>query len=206
MLEVKLDEWLPEGWSGTADWIPWSSKHKAFVLGDLKTLKGAGLPWLLRDGAKDSHIWQISAYWYALRDMGIPLVEGFAITYMPKDGNLSLEVMDCKMVDEALLKAVMNQRKADVDAYLAGEVELAPIPPREQKRQWNKAAGVLDLVLKPHFSSLYCRFEDCGCKDLGQEKQGHWIRDEFGKKLYEPRKDYEIPEDLEVPEDREFKS
>jgi len=213
MLEVKLDEWLPDGWSGTADWIPWSKEHRAFVLGDLKTLKGAGLPWILRDGAKESHLWQISAYWYALRDMGIPLVEGFAIAYLPKDGGLEPEVMDCKMIDESLLRAVMDQRKADVDAFLAFRDEcenewpkgLAPIPDREQKRVWNAKAKTLDVVLKPHWSSMYCRFLDCGCSEQGQEKIGTW-ESIGGIYSFTPRNGYETPEYLETPSEREFKS
>lgn len=35
MQEVKLDRWLPEGWSGTADWIFWHPEHEAFVLGNV---------------------------------------------------------------------------------------------------------------------------------------------------------------------------
>ena len=38
MQEVKLDRWLPEGWSGTADWVFWNADLGGFVLGDMKTM------------------------------------------------------------------------------------------------------------------------------------------------------------------------
>jgi hypothetical protein len=43
MQEVKLDRWLPEGWSGTADWVFWNADLGGFVLGDMKTIKGDGV-------------------------------------------------------------------------------------------------------------------------------------------------------------------
>lgn len=208
MSEVDLTEWMPEGWGGRADWIAWSKKDKAFVLGDLKTIAGAGLPWVIREGAKEAHLWQLSSYWFALRDMGLPLLEGFAIAYLPKDGNLSIQVLDCAMVEESLLHATMAHRKTQVAEYLLNPdpKNLAPIPPREEKRIWNAKTKQLDLVLKPHYSSMYCRFVNCGCGDESQEKQGHWIRDEFGAKQYVPRKGFDTPEKLIVPYDKEFRS
>src|SRR6266487_3994845 len=90
MTEVQLDRWLPRGWSGRADWIVWNDEYKGFVLGDLKTTKGEGMMFIERDGIKPEHQWQASAYWYALKAMGIPLVKGYAIYYLPmnatKDG------------------------------------------------------------------------------------------------------------------------
>jgi hypothetical protein len=66
MQEVKLDRrWLPDGWSGTADWIFWNADLGGFVLGDLKTIKGDGITWIEKDGAKREHLWQLSAYWHA---------------------------------------------------------------------------------------------------------------------------------------------
>lgn len=84
--EVKLDRWLPEGWSGTADWIAWHPEHKAWALGDLKTIKGEGMAWIARDGIKKEHMWQLSAYWYALEKTGVPLLDEFGIFYLPMNG------------------------------------------------------------------------------------------------------------------------
>jgi hypothetical protein len=49
---VKLDRWMPEGWSGTADWVFWNADLGGFVLGDLETIKGDGITWIEKDGAK----------------------------------------------------------------------------------------------------------------------------------------------------------
>jgi hypothetical protein len=31
-------------------------REKGFVLGDLKTIKGDGIPWIIKDGAKLEHL------------------------------------------------------------------------------------------------------------------------------------------------------
>lgn len=85
MQEVNVTPWLPEGWAGTADWIFWHPKHEAFALGDLKTTKGESFRFLRDEGAKLEHMWQLSAYWYALEKMGLPLIKGVAVYYLPKN-------------------------------------------------------------------------------------------------------------------------
>ena len=116
MQEVKLAPYLPEGWSGTADWVFWSDEYKAFVLGDLKTIKGEGLRWIEKGGAKDEHLWQLSAYWYALEKMGIPLVKGFGILYLPmndttdKDELIEPTVMECDPIPWDALNDRMSSR------------------------------------------------------------------------------------------------
>lgn len=92
MTEVKLDRWLPEGWSGTADWLMWSDEYRAFVLGDLKTAKGEGMSFVERDGIKDEHLWQLSAYWYAVEAMGLPLVKAFNVLYLPMNATSDSKV------------------------------------------------------------------------------------------------------------------
>lgn len=208
MMEVKLDAYMPEGWSGTADWIIWNPEYQAFLLSDLKTIRGAGLPWIISGGAKEAHMFQLSAYFWALKRMGLPLVDQFTILYLPKDAvpgkDVQPTLVECKPIDEALILAHMANRKNEVDLYLAGMEALAPVPPREAKRIWNAKAKTLDLVLKPHWSSMYCRFIDCGCSEQSQEKIGHFVLD--GSEItYFPRKGYERPEDLVTPYMKEFK-
>jgi hypothetical protein len=42
---------LPDGWAGTADWLFWDeSPPRAFVLGDMKTITGDGIPGSRRTG------------------------------------------------------------------------------------------------------------------------------------------------------------
>ena len=80
--EVKLDEWMPEGWSGTADYV---FKHPdgVYSLGDLKTTKGESMFFINRDGAKQEHIWQLSSYFWALVESGIPMLNGVGVLYVP---------------------------------------------------------------------------------------------------------------------------
>jgi len=52
MEEVNLTAWMPEGWSGTADYVFYNAEARGFVLGDLKTIKGDGITWIERDGAR----------------------------------------------------------------------------------------------------------------------------------------------------------
>lgn len=54
MQEVRLDPWMPEGWSGTADWIFYVPERWAFKLRDMKTIKGDGLAWIARRRWPDS--------------------------------------------------------------------------------------------------------------------------------------------------------
>lgn len=166
MLEVNLTDYLPEGWSGTADWVVWNAERKAFVLGDLKTIKPEGIPWVLKEGVKDSHQHQLSAYWYALQRMGIPLVRGYGVLYLPfaQDAREPVQptFQEASPLDEAYMYDLMTSRWAATQAYLAsltpleqmkpqaGAVtleqrfltdELAPVQDREIRAYWNKAAS-----------------------------------------------------------------
>lgn len=200
MLEVKLDPWLPEGWSGTADWITWNAEKKAFVLGDLKTTKAEGIPWIIRDGVKDAHQHQLSAYWYALRDMGVPLVYGYGVMYLPITQDVREPVaptwQEATPLEEGYLRDLMATRWAQTAAYLA-EVDtdkdlaqayvtpsLAPVQERELRTYWNKAVskakGVetpgVEVKLVPNWSTTYCDYPDelCDCRHQRPEKIGTW--------------------------------
>src|SRR3954447_13428749 len=48
--------YMPEGWTGTADWVFWNRELGGFVLGDMKTIKGDGIAWVERDGVKREHL------------------------------------------------------------------------------------------------------------------------------------------------------
>jgi hypothetical protein len=66
----------------------WNADLRGFVLGDMKTIKGDGVAWIEKDGAKKEHIAQLSRYWHALVAMGLPMVKGFGVLYWPKDRGL----------------------------------------------------------------------------------------------------------------------
>ena len=125
MQEVKLDRWMPEGWSGTADWVFWSDEHKGFVLGDLKTIKGDGIPWIIRDGTKPEHLWQLSAYYWALVKAGFPMVKGVAVLYWPKDRGTRSDasvvptVQECEPFGMEVVLEQMQERWQLTKAYLA---------------------------------------------------------------------------------------
>lgn len=207
--ELKLDPWLPEGWSGTADWIAWSEQYRAFVLGDLKTIKGEGMTWIEKDGIKEEHQWQLSSYWYALENMGLPLVKGYVVFYLPQ--NVPVDKPDVvpmlaegMPLDRDLVLGTMNERYAQTREYL-DEIEasingggplflndkLAPVQDRVQAVRQNKKKDgiVFDVKLVPHWSAAYCPFptELCDCSTQGQTKIGEYDLD--GN--YTPRKDHE---------------
>lgn len=114
--EVKLDPWLPEGWSGTADFVFYDPAKEAWVLADLKTTKGEAFRFLYDEGAKDEHIHQVSAYWHALVNAGFTMVNQFAVIYLPKndvpDRSITVEpyIAEVKPLDGDYLHALMAER------------------------------------------------------------------------------------------------
>lgn len=209
MLEVNLTPWLPPGWAGTADLVAWNPEHKAWVLLDLKTTKGESVSWIVKDGAKDDHKLQVSSYWYALRRMGLPLVKRALVYYLPKNdirtgGPVEPVLVDFEPLPEATMDNLMKGRGHSITQYLdslQGEPrdeedydywltdELAPPSGREQRLYFNRASGMSDLKLVPHWSAAYCPFPDelCSCSTLGTEKIGSFDSD----REYFPRKGYE---------------
>lgn len=186
--EVPLTEYMPEGWSGTADWVFWSDHYEAWVLGDLKTAKGEAMFWLDRKGAKDEHIWQLSAYWHALVDSGRPMVKGFGIMYWPMNDassevTIQPTVIECDPIPREIIYEVMEERWAVTREYVSrvqadGDFineALADEQPRVQKLMWNPKQGVWDVKLVPHWSAAFCDYPDyCDCSTRGQTKIGHW--------------------------------
>lgn len=130
--ELSVTPGLPEGWSGTADWLFKRPEDDAWVLGDLKSIKGEGMKWVLKDGAKEEHIWQLSAYWWALYNMGARLVKGFAIYYLPmndtteRDELIEPVLMECDPLPQELLWGVMEDRWQAVQRYLPLVDEVRP--------------------------------------------------------------------------------
>ena len=227
MQEVRVTPWLPEGWAGTADWVFWHPEYRGFVLGDLKTIKGESMKWVLKDGAKEEHLWQLSAYWHALYDMGLPMVQGFGVLYWPmndtteRDELIEPRVMECEPLERSLVHGVMHDRWVAATEYLdsiaVGTVEaahyieqgrldwlltdkLAPEISRVQKLYLDGKKNQWDVKLVPHWSAAYCPYpvELCGCSEQGTTKIGHYTLE--GK--YVPRKGYE--DELPMLEPSEF--
>ncbi len=206
MTEVKLDAWLPEGWSGTADWLVWNSEERYFTLGDLKSCKPGAIHYLTSGGSKESQIWQASCYWHACVGMGLTMDPRFNIYHLPKSQNTAREgemvapvLNECVPVPLEKLVPVMNERKAAVDAYIGslpiGDSKsvmenwltdaLAPVQSRDLALRLNKTLKVpaLDLKLEPNWSTAYCDFppELCNCSQQTASKMGHWSLEEDGE-------------------------
>lgn len=217
MFEVNLTKWLPEGWSGTADWLLWDDAYKAFVLHDLKTIKGDGLKYILYEGPKEEHRWQLSAYWHALVKMGLPLLDIFKIYYLPMDvpsDKPDIEPMLCEVepIEHGVINDVMEFRWEATQTYLdslpfktVAQVNMAQLedwvtdkladePERVQGVRYNKLANQYDVKLLPHWTTRYCPFPDelCSCRHQKTEKIGHylydWAKESF---YYVPRKGYQ---------------
>jgi hypothetical protein len=209
MKEVKLNAWLPDGWRGRADLVIWHPEHQAFVLGDIKTTKGKSIFWINKVGAKEAHIWQVSAYWHALVKMGLPMLEGVFVYYFPKDGDADVEtlpaVVDIPIVPVREMKDEMVYRWERMKEYAGslGEArewahgddlsywltyDLEPVQERQQKLVRNNKMGVVDLKLVPDWSARFCDFPDelCDCNTQTTTKIGH-----FKDGVYIPRKGYE---------------
>lgn len=209
--EVRLTDFLPEGWSGRADWVFWHPQYKAFVLGDFKTSRGEAMYWIEKDGAKKEHVWQMSAYWHALVEMGLPMVKGFAILYWPMNDVAGSDVIlpsvqECTPIPKEELYSEMSTRWKRCQEYLVVTTEqgllndyLAPPIEREQKLYWSKVSKAFEVKLVPHWLSRFCPYPDelCDCNLQGTTKIGQWVftpehlSDTPDRWDYEARKGYE---------------
>lgn len=216
--EVKLDRFLPEGWTGTADALFWNAEKRGFVLTDYKTIKPEGMTWISRDGMKTEHLWQASVYWHACVAAGLPMVNGFVIFYIPtnqllaKDGAVSPMVAEGTPLPGKTVGRVMHDRWTQTRAYLAtvhhdnikGKYDadwltpaLAPVQERIVKLTLNKTAKrpVINVSFVPHWSAQFCPYpnELCDCRTQTVNKIGHWDRNDAGLLEYVPREDMPQP-------------
>ena len=208
-----MTPWMPLGWGGTLDGLFLNPSLKAFVLGDFKTIKGEGLRYIVRDGAKEEHIWQLSIYWHAAKKMlsgTARIANSVGVFYLPKndtrDKNEIVEpvLVDFEPISWDELQTVTKERADVVADYTRSlpkpnprplEVEeyltdfLAPVQEREQRIFFDRKTGTWDVKLMPHWSTAYCPFPDelCDCSTQGQTKIGMY--DEAGE--YHPRTGYE---------------
>lgn len=221
MAEVNMTPWMPLGWGGTLDGLFLNPELNAFVLGDFKTIKGEGLRFVIRDGAKQEHIYQLSIYWHAAKKMlkgTAKIAKTVGVFYLPKnDTRDKNEVIEPVLVDfEPIpwdeLSRLTTERNEAVQAYRASlpkpnprpltldefiTPELAPVQEREQKLYYDRKTETWDLKLMPHWSTMYCPYPDelCDCSSQGQTKIGMY--DTTG--TYYPREGYEHITPLVAP-------
>lgn len=225
MQEVNLTPWLPTGWAGTADWLFWNPEYEAFVLGDLKTVAGEGLQFIERDGIKTEHHHQLSAYWYACVEAGLPMVEHMVVMYFPKNRAKNYDTrpieVEAKPLDGEYMRELMAYRWEYIQDYLdsidyLADAEtaidepdwyktdlLSPVQARELKLIWNKDKYEVKLV--PHWSAQFCPFPDelCDCNTQGENKIGEYelsiaMPSGISEVVYRSRRGYEdiIPPDI----------
>lgn len=195
MREVNLGKWMPEGWDGTADFLEFDGLEGACTLVDLKTTKGESLRYIKQDGAKEEHIWQVSAYWWACYEKGMPMIDAAMIYYLPmndtSDKDEFIEPMEAWInpLPQDMVWGRMEERWAKTKAYLDSRNfqsihnwndrpwitdELEPVQPRVQKLSWSKDHW--DVKLVPHWSAQFCPYDNelCDCSEQGTTKIGEW--------------------------------
>lgn len=201
MQEVRLTDYLPEGWGGRADGLIFDPEARAWVLGDYKTARSESLNYLGRDGAKEAHVWQGSAYFYALLKMGLDMFDEFFILYWPiqNEGTKAVTepiIVSCSPLPQEQVQNLMEERWELTKEYLESLAilhyphednnavwwlshKLAPEMERELKVSWNKTRDCFDVKLVPNWATAYCPYDDalCACSKQGTTKIGEWRRD-----------------------------
>lgn len=165
MTEVDLTPGLPPGWSGRADLLLWEPSLNAFRLWDFKSTKGESIPYIVRDGAKDDHKRQTSAYWIAAYNMGFPMVQEISILYWPINPVVNNANIKPEIVSFEPLKSVFNEMveitpkvlKYVHDFKTTGDFDqpsLADPPPRVQTLK--KKGEIYEIILAPDWRAPYC--------------------------------------------------
>lgn len=217
VFETDLTPWMPTGWSGRADAFFYNPKLKAWTLLDIKTTQGPGMRYIM-NGPKVEHLAQTSAYWYAAKASGMPLVKQIGILYWPittggKSDHVAPTVVTFDPMPENELIPAMKERAKRAKAYVKSlpkpnprplyveeyiTPKLAPEPERVQKVYSNKD-GTYDVVLTPHWTAAFCPYAGgplCSCSEQGNTKIG--LFDVDG--TFYPRSGYEdIPLEVEFP-------
>ena len=220
MNEVDVTPWMPEGWTGRLDALYWNSKRRAFALVDYKTCKPTAIPFILRDGEKDTYHWQASCYWHAARLAGFPLIEGYGILHMPieqlkaSDGFVQPLFVEGTPLPWEIIEPVMLSRWARTREYLDSiqgvawsqgafegllTAELEPVQGRVVGTYLNTKLKrpVIDVSIKPHWSAQFCPYpnELCDCSEQGVNKIGWFDRTDDGKVFYTPKPKMPQPPD-----------
>lgn len=195
--ETTLDDGLPQGWTGRADfnvYIPSLLKlydeDARWRVIDFKTCRPEKIPYLIKEGIQEEHFWQASSYHMAFSNLGFDVDDEVSVYYLPlfKSGNPICNqslLLSANAIDPSTLWATMCERRDSVEEFLVGKRELSPIPERQQKL-FKVGDDAFDLKLVPHWSAKYCRYEGCGCNTVGTTKIGS-----FRNGVYRARDGYQ---------------
>lgn len=122
MSEINVTPWMPPGWGGTADHLIFDPEYKRYHLMDVKTTKGESMPWIAKDGIKKEHVHQVSSYFHACEQMGLPMMPEASILYWPitntSDNPLPTTLYFTPLAKDDL-GATMRSRREAADRYKA---------------------------------------------------------------------------------------
>lgn len=223
LLESEWDvtEWLPEGWTGTLDYLFRHIPSNTNAITDLKTIKPEAVSYL-GDRPKPEHTTQVSCYHAAVTNyysqhsgaLKFPKLDHeISVCYLPKSKDSKQQtILPIIKTAPAELSAWANMVgiKRQVDEYLAeykrtGEVDnkfLAPMPEPEAKIGWNKATNQWDVTMRPSWTEEFigARFGEELCPRTPSQKIGNFTLDLH----YIARPGIVQPEDIPTPSKEEI--
>lgn len=195
--ELCATEWdltphLPDGWTGTADYVFVHRPTDMVVVSDLKTSKPEALAYL-NGQPKDSHWIQVSCYHAAISRFyaaeGVSVHPDISICYMPKGKDSRQNTIQPVVVSKAAIPAAqvwanLTDIKTAVDRYVieynkTGELDnkcLAPMPLQSLKIGWNKTTANWDVVSRDGWEVEFigAQFGEQLCPRGKALKVGHW--------------------------------
>lgn len=173
--EIDLTPYLPEGWTGTADWVFYDKEADHCILGDYKTIKPEAVQYLT--GVKSDHLLQLSCYNLGLTMAGYNMAPELFVFYLPKNKvwthSVAPQQLSAKPIE--YIRERMTTIRDEVLAYTTGQVALSRMPLPELKTSWNTKTGVFDVREVPNWMEAYtCPFNESLCPRTKSRKLGHF--------------------------------
>lgn len=197
--EVDLTDYLPNGWTGTADWVFYDKEADHCILGDLKTIKPEAVQHL--SGIKDDHLAQLSCYNFGLTKAGYTMAPELFVFYLPKNKIWTHDVKPQQLSSPPIdtIEIVMTTIKQRIDSYVGGSVPLASMPDPVYKYTYNKLMNVFDVKSYPDWRESYtCPFDEKLCPRTPIKKVGHWNSDRKWVTKYTEHKHRKYPRPTDV--------
>lgn len=202
--EVDLTPYLPNGWTGTADWVFYDKEADHCILGDLKTIKPEAVQHLT--GIKDDHLAQLSCYNYGLTKAGYTMAPELFVFYLPKNKVWTHDVKPQQLSSVPIqnIHLIMESIKDKVDYYVAKPepMFLENMPDPVYKYSYNKLMNVFDVKQYPDWREAYtCPFDEKLCPRTSIRKVGHWNSSRKWVTKYAEHRNRKYP----IPTDAEFR-
>lgn len=199
--EVDLTNYLPKGWTGTADWVFYDKEADHCILGDLKTIKPESVQWLT--GIKDEHLSQLSCYNAGLTKAGYTMAPEVFVFYLPKNKvwthKVTPQLLHSPPMGILAIEQAMNNTYMRVQDYVTTSYGLASMPDPVYKYTWNKTMGVFDVKQHPDWREAYCcPFDENLCPRTPVKKIGHWTLQRKWVTKYDEHKHRRHPKPTEA--------